>query len=145
MAGFKKPQMDQLVQPQDKDAVDRTVAAGVQIMYAPETSQSLRDAVDSQDPVSERMARNVAGLMLILDKKAQGKIPIAAIFPAALELLGEAAEVLESVKQPVTQADYNEAALMLAAILAGKMGATEEQVMQAGQQVLAKRGSNGNA
>ena len=142
---FKKPNVDQFVQPKDRDAVDRVVAAGVKLMYAPNMRAELRQAVDSDTPVPQKLAENAAGLLLILDQKAKGKIPVAALFPAALALLGEAAEVLIAAGQEVTQEVYNEAAQMLFVLLARKMGASDEQVMQASKQALAQRGAHGDA
>lgn len=132
---FKRPDIGQFIPADAKDAVDRVVAAGHRMMYAPEMRDDLQAAVDSQDPVPQKLADNVAGLMLTLDKQSRGGIPMAAIFPAAMELLGEAAEVLSAAGQAVTQEDFNEGARALFVVLGRKLGASDEQLMGAAQQV----------
>lgn len=144
-AGFKKPDISAMIPPESKDAVDRVVAAGTKMMYAPEMRQHLQEAVQSQDPVPKKLAENTVGLMLLLDQKSQGKIPLDAMFPAAMELLGEAAEVLTTVGQDVTQEDYNEAAMMMFAIMGKKLGATDEQMMGAAEQAIPGGGGDGEA
>lgn len=131
---FKRPDMAQFVPPDAKDAVDRVVAAGHRLMYSPDMRDDLQQAVDAQEPVPQKLANNVSGLLLTLDGQARGGIPMAAIFPAAMELLGEAAEVLAAAGQPVTQEDFNEAARALFVVLGRKLGATDEQMMGAAQQ-----------
>lgn len=133
---FKRPDMAQFVPAEAKDAVDRVVAAGHRMMYSPEMRDDLQAAVDSQEPVPQKLANNVAGLLLTLDKQARGGIPMAAIFPAAMELLGEAAEVLNAAGQAVTQEDYNEAARSLFVVLGRKLGASDEQMMGVAQQAM---------
>lgn len=127
---FKKPNLAQFTPPEAKDAVDRLAAAGVKMMYAPSMRDELQAAVESEEPVAKVMAENTAGLMLLLDQKSGGKTPVAAIFPAALELLAEAGEALVAAGKTVTQADYNESAQMIFVILSKKMGATDEQIME---------------
>lgn len=129
--GFKKPDLAQFTPPDAKDAVERVVAAGVKMMFAPSMRDELQQAVASQDPTSKALAENVAGLLLLVDQKAGGKVPVAAIFPAGLELLAEAAEAMSAAGRQVSQADYNEAAQMLFVILSRKMGASDDDIMQA--------------
>jgi hypothetical protein len=133
-AAFKKPDIAQFIPPEMKDAVDRIVAAGVKVIFNPATREQVMEQVNSREPVAKKMATSVVGLLLTLDKKSKGGLPMAAIFPAALELLGESAEVLVAAKQPVTQADFNEAAQMALVLLAKKLGASDEQIMQGLQQ-----------
>lgn len=128
-AGFKRPSTAQFVPPDQKDAVDRISAAGMKIMYSPEMREELKAEVARDVPPAQKMAEAVVGLMLTLDKQTKGGIPMPALFPAALDLLGEAAEVLTTAGQPVTQADYNEAAQMMFVLMARKLGAKDEEIM----------------
>lgn len=131
---FKRPNVEQFIPEQARDAVQRVVAAGMKVMYAPEMRQEIIKEVQSDAPTAQKMAESVTGLMLMLDRKSQGGIPLQAIFPAAMELLGEAGEVLSAAGEPVTQADYNEAAQMLFINIGRKLGASDEQMMGAAQQ-----------
>lgn len=133
---FKKPDIGQFVPDGIKDAVARVIAAGHRILYGQEMAQEVQAAIDSPDPVPKKLADNTAGLLLTLDQQSQGGIPEAAIFPAGMELLGEAAEVLQAAGQTVTQEDYNEAARMLYVTLGQKLGLGEDQLMGAAQQAV---------
>jgi hypothetical protein len=133
---FKRPDISQFVPPEIKDVVDRVVAAGVKVMYSPQMQEQMKAAIESQDPVPKKMAENVTGLLLTLDKQTQGGIPDQALFPAGMELMGEAAEVLTSAGQPVTQEDYNQAARMMFVLVGQKLGGTPDQIMQAAAQAV---------
>lgn len=139
-AAFKKPDISALTPENMRDPVERVVAAGMKLMYAPEMKQELMKAVQSQDPVPKKLAENVTGMMLMLDQKAKGSIPIQAIFPAAMELMGEAAEALSAAGQEVTQDDFNEGALMLFSMIGQKMGANQEQLMGAAERAIGEGG-----
>lgn len=127
---FKKPDISAFVPPDAKDAVDRIVAAGMKIMYSPDMKDEVQEAITGKGPVSQRMAANVTGLIALLDQKAAGKTPVGALFPAALELLGEAAEIMSAAKVDVSQEDYNEAAQLCFVMIGKKLGGTDEQITQ---------------
>ena len=133
---FNKPDVSGAVPPEMKDAVDRVVAAGMKVMYSPEMQQERQQAVQSQDPMPKKLAENVTGLMLTLDQRTKGGIPVQALFPAAMMLLSEAAELLTEAGQTVSDEDYKEAARMLFVLIGKKLGGTDEQIMQAAQQAL---------
>lgn len=139
-AGFKRPDVKPLIPPEMSDVVDRVVAAGMRYLYSPAMRDEVMQAIQSQEPVPQKLGNNVTGLLLTLDNQTQGGIPQAALFPAGIELLGEAAEMLVASGQPVTQEDFNTAGLTIFATLAKKMGANDEQIMQAAQQQVAQRG-----
>jgi hypothetical protein len=129
--GFKRPDLSKVVPPKQQDAVARLVAAGMRIMYSPEMREQVMEVVQGDMPVPQKIAESVVGLMLLINQKAKGQVPIEAIFPAMLELMAEAAEMLAAAKQPVSQADYNEAAQYAAVLMAQKMGApNKEAVLQ---------------
>jgi hypothetical protein len=128
---FKRPNVKQMVPPKQADAVDRVVAAGMRYIYSPDMKQEVMAAVQSQEPMAQKLGSNVAGLILTLDNQSQGGIPVEAMFPAAVELLGESAEMMVSAGQPVTQEDFNTAALLTMAILAKKLGASDQDITAA--------------
>ena len=129
--GFTKPETAQLVPPDQKDAVDRIVAAGMKIMYSPEMRDDVVQAATSKDPTPQKLAKSIVGLLLILDDRAKksGGIPVGAMLWAAVELLGEACEVLAAMGQKVTMDDYHTALQLITVMAAKKMGATDEQIM----------------
>lgn len=134
---FKRPDLSKFIPPDQKDVVDRVVAAGMKIMFSPATRDDLQAAVASQEPCPKVIAENVSGLMLTLDQKSKGGIPQAAIFPAAAELAGEAAELLVQAGKPVTMGEYHDALLAMYGILGRKLGGKPEELMGAAQQSLA--------
>lgn len=130
---FKKPDISGFIPAEAKDAVERVVAAGLKLMYSSEMRDEVMREVRSQEPTPQKLAAAVTGLVLMLDQKSQGGIPEQAIFPAAMELLGEAAAVLVQAGQPVTQEDFNTAAMLMFVQIGRKLGASDEQMMQAAQ------------
>jgi hypothetical protein len=130
-AGFKRPNVKATIPANLHDAVDRVVAAGMRYLYSPAMREEVMAAVQSQEPMPQKLASNVAGLLLTLDNQTQGGIPVEALFPAGVELLGEAGEVMAKAGQSVSQEDWNTAALLLMGILGKKMGVPDEQLAQA--------------
>lgn len=139
-AGFKRPDVKPLIPPDMVDVVDRVVAAGMRYLYSPAMREEVMQAIQSQEPTPQKLGNNVTGLLLTLDNQTKGGIPQAALFPAGIELLGEAAEVLVAAGQPVTQEDFNTAGLVIFATLAKKLGASDEDVMAAAQQQVGQGG-----
>lgn len=138
---FKAPDWRPFTPPEQVDAVERIMAAGMKLMYSEGMRDQLRQAVQSESPMHQKLAENTAGLLLTLDKQSKGGIPLPAMFPAGMALLGEAVEVVQSAGQEVGQEDFNDAALLLFAILGKKMGASDEQLMQVAQKAAAGGGA----
>lgn len=134
--GASSPDWRKFTPPELVDPVERIIAAGVKVMYSPEARDQLKQAVAADMPVAQKMAQNVVGLLLTLDKQSQGGLPVAALFPAAMGLLGEAATVLQQAGQKVTQDDWNEAAMMTYVLIGKKLGGTDEQIMQGAQSAM---------
>jgi hypothetical protein len=140
-AGFKRPDTAQFVPEEQQDAYARVVAAGQKLMYSPEMREELKAEIQREAPVPTKMAEAVTGLMLTMDKQSKGGLPMPVIFPAGLELLSEAAEVLIAAGQPVTQEDWNEAARQMFVIMGRKFGAKDEDIMAAAEQSLGAQGA----
>jgi hypothetical protein len=131
---FKRPDVRSFISsPQIQDAVDRVVAAGRKIMFAPAMRDELKAEINRPVPVPQKLAEGVVGLMLMLDGKSKGGIPMEALFPATIELLGEASEAMAAAGQPVDQETFNEAARMAFVLMARKLGASDEDIMGAAQ------------
>lgn len=128
---FQRPDISQVVPEGMEDAVARVSAAGQKLMYSPQMREELAAEVQRDAPVPKKLAEAVVGLMLTLDSQSRGGIPEAALFPAALDLLGEAVEVLQQAGQPVTMEDYREAARQIFALMGRKLGIPEDQLMGA--------------
>lgn len=133
LAAFKKPDISPFIPKGQEDAVARVVAAGTKLIYSPDMREEVLQAVQSEGDPARKLAENTAGLVLMLDQKSNGGIPAEAMFPAAMELLGETAEILSAAGQTVDQTAYNEAAMQIMIELGRRMGATDDQIMQAAQ------------
>ncbi len=138
--GFKRPDVKAMIPAEQRDVVDRVVAAGMRYLYSPAMREEVMAAIESQEPMPQKLGNNVTGLLLTLDAQTKGGIPQAALLPAGIELLGEAAEVLVASGQTVTQEDFNKAGPVGFSTPAQKMGARQEQIMAAAEQQVSKRG-----
>jgi hypothetical protein len=136
LAAFKKPDITAFIPKGQEDAVARIAAAGSRLLYSPDMREEVMQAVQSDGDAATKLAENVTGLILMLDQKSNGGLPAEAMFPAAMELLGEAAEVLVAAGQEVQQDDYNTAAMQIMVELGRRMGATDDQIMQAAEGAL---------
>lgn len=132
-----------IVAPQMKDTVDRIVAAGMKIMYSPQMKDEREQAVSGPDPIPKKLCDNVVGLTLTLDQQTKGGIPVEALFPAAMLLLTEAAQLLTQAGQDVSDEDYKDAARMIFVLMGKKLGGTDEQIMAAAQQAMPGGGEGG--
>jgi tRNA G37 N-methylase TrmD len=131
---FTPPDWRKFTPPELVDTVERVQAAGVKLLTSPDMREQVMAAVQSQNDTAKKLAENTVGLLLTLDQKSQGGIPVAALFPAAMALLGESAAVLTSAGQAVSQEDWNNAALQMFVLIGRKLGGTDEQIMQSAQQ-----------
>lgn len=130
---FEKPDVAALIPEGQEDAVGRVVAAGLKIAYHPSMRQQLLESVQGDEPVPVKLGDNVAGLMLMMQKRAKGGgIPPAVMLPAAMELLGEAAEMLSAAGETVTREDFNDGAIRMIGQIAKAMdpNATPETIQQ---------------
>jgi len=139
---FQKPDLSGAIPAELKDTVDRIVAAGMKIMYSPKMADERKKAIEGPEPVAKKLSDTAAGLTLMLDRQSKGGLPPQAVFPAGLELMGDAADFMVQAGVPVTQEDYNDAARMLFTIMGQKMGGTPEQIMQIAQQAVPATGDN---
>lgn len=135
-ATFQKADLSSAIPPEQQDAVQRIVAAGMKMMYGPNMRDQLRKAINSPDPTPKVLAENVAGLMLMMDKASKGGLPAQAILPAAVELLGDAADAMVQAGRPVSQEDYKSAIQMLFVLISHKMGMNEAQIMDTANKAL---------
>lgn len=140
-SGLNPPDWRQFTPPEMVDAVERVLAAGAKTMYSEGMRDEVRAAIAKKEPVAQKLASNTAGLLLTLDQQAKGGIPVAALFPAGMALLAEVAEVMQAAGIQVGQEDYNDAAMLLFAILGRKMGASEDQIMAQAQKFAGGEGA----
>jgi hypothetical protein len=74
--------------PQNSDAMQRVVLAGMRLMYDQKIFPVFAQALKA-DPSPQGIARQAAGLVKMLQDKADGKIPRNVLIPAGMMLLFE--------------------------------------------------------
>ena len=138
---LQKPDIAPFIPKGMEDPVARVVAAGMKLMYAPEMRPRLMAHVQSDKASIQTLAQGVTDLIKQLEARSnggQGGIPQAALFPAAMQLLGEAADVAQASGQPITQDEYNQAAQLMFALIGKQVvHGTDKQLMLGAANVVA--------
>lgn len=86
------------VPPKMQDAYQRTLTAGLKVLYSDETREQVVEALKSGPDPAESMATMAASIMMELSKQSQGKMPREVMLPAAMVLLAYIAEMAHAVK-----------------------------------------------
>ena len=89
-----------MMQPQNSEAMQKVVMAGMKMMYDAKVFPMFADALE-KDPSPMGIAKQTAGLMKILMDKSQGSMPRNVMIPAAVALLFEMAGFIVEVKAPI--------------------------------------------
>ncbi len=126
------------VPPQLQEAYQRIVAAGMKVMFSPQTGGMMVQQLKSSPDMVKNLSTGIAGLMAILFKQSKN-MPQQLIVPAALELLTHAIDFVTKTKianltpQQVAQATTATVYAVLA-----KFGMPQQQADQMLQQMAAK-------
>lgn len=88
-----------MMQPQNSEAMQKVVMAGMKMMYDAKVFPMFADALE-KDPSPMGIAKQTAGLMKILMDKSQGSIPRNVMIPAAVALLFEMAGFMVQAGMP---------------------------------------------
>lgn len=83
------------IPPDMQEAYDRVVVAGMKLMFSKETHRIMLKEMQKQGPLSQRLGRGVAGLMLIMVKESNNTMPPQIIIPAGVELLMQAVDFMK--------------------------------------------------
>ena len=81
--------------PQEQDAYERVVLAGLQVLYSEQTHAQIMNMLKGGEAPEKDISDTVALVMQQLDKQSGGKIPQVVIIPAAVELVSATAELGE--------------------------------------------------
>ena len=115
---------------------EKMVMAGMKMLYAKETRQMLMSSINADEPVEQTLAHNIAGIMLMLWEKSQGKLPPESIGPAAAMLVYELASFFKQSGKEVSSEQVKEAITLLIPMLVKmfKGKGQQESMPQQGQQ-----------
>lgn len=93
-AGKELKKMEEAIPPNLRPAFNQIISAGRQIVYGQETRDEILKFLTSDAPLEERLGNGVANLIVMIDNKANGKLPKEVFIPAATVLLFDVAETL---------------------------------------------------
>lgn len=98
--------------------VQRVVLAGMKIMYAKETADLLEQTMSNKQPMPQRLAMEIGGLMKLVDERTQKGIAPDAIAPASIMLLFDLAKFIkQSGRGNPTEKDIKQAMILLGPML----------------------------
>lgn len=106
--------------PQENDALQRVVAAGMKIMFDPKTFPMLKAGVSKEGPMPEKLAQQAVGLLKLLQDRANGSIPRQILIPAAMMLMLEVGRTIHDMGMPSPTPEDVQAAYKLLVPLVAK-------------------------
>lgn len=120
------------IPPELQDAYERTVIAGMKVMFSKESHQFMLKEIQKPGDMGDKLGQSVAGLMLMLFKESNQSMPPQIIIPAGLELLMQAADFLKNTKmgEPTNEELGRAMQVMINTVMKG-FGLKPEQFAQA--------------
>ena len=80
------------VPPQMREAYDKVVAAGLKFMFDDSTHKYMREQIEAEGEIDDKLAQGIVGLMKMLMTKSKGAFPQQLVVPAGIELIMHAAD-----------------------------------------------------
>jgi hypothetical protein len=122
--------MRENVPPDLVDAYDRIIAAGMKFMFDESTSEDVIGFLRQEGPLVEKLSGGVFYLMMNIIKQASGAFPEELIIPAGIDLILQAAEIVEQTGiDQVTPEIIANAVQKYVFLVAEKAGVPQEKVM----------------
>ena len=90
------------LQPNQKPQLERIIAAGMKVMFSPETHKMMIEQMNGQGPVEQRLGMGIVALLSILWQESKGALPPQLLIPAGMVLLAHAADFMTKSGQQVT-------------------------------------------
>lgn len=105
-------------------AYQRVVVAGGKFMFDERTHElALKQFKESKGDIGNRLGVAIAGLLVMLWQQSNKTIPPQVILPAAMDLLGQAAQFVQDSKmEPITSKDVAKATSIMIALLTKAFG-----------------------
>lgn len=120
---------------QKQEALRRVVMAGMKLMYDPKIFPTFKEGFKDDKPIGFILSAQAAGLIKILDDKAQGKIPRSVLIPAGIMLLLEMASfMVEAGIAKPTKEDIQKAIQAFIALILKTYGVLDAGKQQPGPQ-----------
>ena len=124
-------QIEAKVKPEQRDAFDRIITAGMKVMFSKETSNLIKQALEQPGSLGERAGKGVANLLLLLFQESNKSMPLDVGMLSAVVLLAHALDFAEKIGGGAVDAGtIDEAAQTLASAILDKLGVSPQQVAQ---------------
>lgn len=115
--------------PDLENAYQRVVVAGMKIMFSPETRDEVLKQIDGPGPMPEKLAKGIAGLMILLFDQSNKTMPPQVIIPAGIELLVHAGEFLDKSGSEVSDQEIGTAISLMIQMLLKTFGIDPAKMM----------------
>ena len=124
------------VPPDQKEAYQRIVTAGMKLAFDKTTHDSIIKGLDeSKDPIKD-VAVGTVGILLIMEKESKGTMPIPPMVPAGMTLVLHGLDYIEQTKGiKIDKAEIDNATQLFIETLSPKIGLTPEVMKKASEQV----------
>jgi hypothetical protein len=100
-----KAKIDQAVKPDQQDAYQRIVAAGMKVMYSREMNQQLLAGLNDAPDRLTATADGIIGILGLLFKQSRNTMPVAPMIMAGQALLLDALDFLEQAQMVEVTSD----------------------------------------
>ena len=133
--------IEENIKPEDKEAYDRIVTAGLKVITSDEFHQNMVDSLSGEGSLPDKIANGVARLISLLHVSAKGTMPIGPTIAAAYTLMVKAMDFAErALGEEITDDVIAETALKTISVVGPLLGVTKEKLQAAmeGQQPEAK-------
>ena len=121
--------------PQDKGAIERTVVAGMKVMFSPQTHKYMLQTLSGDGDLPAKLSTGIVQLVILLHQKTKGAIPMNVMMPAAAILLVRAGEYVDKTEGGMNMDVFGEALkLMVAGVYREVQKMLEKQGVKPEQQ-----------
>ena len=129
--------IEENVKPEDKEAYDRIVTAGLKVITSDEFHQNMVESLSAEGPLADKVANGVARLISLLHVSAKGTMPVGPTIAAAYTLMVKAMDFAErALGEEITDDIIADTALKTISVVGPLLGITKEKLQAAmgGQQ-----------
>ena len=129
--------IEENIKPEDKDAYDRIVTAGIKVITSDEFHEKMVESLTAEGELPDKIADGVARLISMLHVSSKGKMPVGPTIAASYTLMVRALDFAErALGEEITDDVIADTALKTISVIAPLLGITKEKLqaaMQGGQ------------
>jgi len=127
--------IEENVKPEDKEAYDRIVTAGLKVITSDEFHQNMVESLSAEGPLADKVANGVARLISLLHVSAKGTMPVGPTIAAAYTLMVKAMDFAErALGEEITDDIIADTALKTISVVGPLLGITKEKLQAAMQE-----------